>query len=124
MAVVTGSGYEITYISVCIHDSNEIPTTIPMLSRSSIMMALVRILSYVMVSGISKIAAYNRKCLRNNVYLSFYTSAVMIHDLKNISPLEFHCCHVYMLRYTLFHIYFRFQASIFNFSLTPTNGSF
>jgi len=47
----------------CIHDSNEIPTAIPILSRSCIMTALVQILSYVRVSSISKIVAYNRKCL-------------------------------------------------------------
>jgi len=29
---------------------------------------------------------------------------------------------VYKLRYTLFHIYFRFQAAIFNFSLTVTSS--
>jgi len=82
--LVTSSGFEITCISACIHDSNGIPTAILMFSRSGIMTALVRILSFVRVSGISKVAAYNRKCLRNNVYLSFYTSAVMMHDLKNI----------------------------------------
>jgi len=48
------------------------------------MTALVRILYYVRVSGISKMAAYKRKCFRNNVYLSLYTSVVMMHDLKTI----------------------------------------
>jgi len=47
------------------------------------MTAIVRILTYVMVSGITKMVAY-RKCLRTNVYLSLYTSAVMMDDLKNI----------------------------------------
>jgi len=32
---VTGSGYEITYISACMRNSNEIPTAIPMFSMSS-----------------------------------------------------------------------------------------
>jgi len=32
---VTGSGYEITYISDCMRDNNEIPTAIPMFSISS-----------------------------------------------------------------------------------------
>jgi len=31
----TGSGYEITYISACIHDNNEISKAIPMFSMSS-----------------------------------------------------------------------------------------
>jgi len=48
------------------------------------MTALVRILSSVTISGISKMAAYNRKCVRNNVNLSLYTSSIMMHDLKNI----------------------------------------
>jgi len=55
-----------------------------MISWSGIMTALVRILSYVRVSDISKMAAYNRKCLRNNVYHCLYTSSVMTHDLKNM----------------------------------------
>jgi len=38
-----------------------------------IMTALMRILSYVRVSGLSKMAAYNRKCLRNNVYLDKFS---------------------------------------------------
>jgi len=46
-------------VSACIHDTNEIPTATPTLSRSCIMTALVRILSYVRVSSISKMAAYN-----------------------------------------------------------------
>jgi len=46
------------------------------------MTALVRILSYVRVRGISKMTAYNREYLRNNVHLSLYTSAVTMHDLK------------------------------------------
>jgi len=33
---VTGSGYEITYVSACIHDSNKILTAILLLSRSAI----------------------------------------------------------------------------------------
>jgi len=36
----TGSGYRITYISACMHDSNEIPTAIPMFKRSSNMTGL------------------------------------------------------------------------------------
>jgi len=48
------------------------------------MTALMRILSYIRLSGISKRAAYNRKCLRNIAYPSLHTRAVMMHDLKNI----------------------------------------
>jgi len=77
----TGWAHEIAYISACMHDSNDISTAIPMLSRSGIMTALVRILSYVMVSGISKTAANNRKCLRNNIYLSWYTWATTFQRL-------------------------------------------
>jgi len=71
------------------------------------MTALVRILSYARVDGRSKMVAYNRKCLRNNVYLSLYTNAVIMHDLKNlgiaVGIMEFCCYHVYKLRYnTLF----------------------
>jgi len=74
---VTGSEYGITFISACIHDSNEIPRAILMFSKSGITTAttaLVRILSYVSVNGISKMADNNRICLRNNVYLVLYTS--------------------------------------------------
>jgi len=45
------------------------------------MTAPVRMLSYVRAMAM---AAYNRKSLRNDVYLCFYTSSVMMHDLKNI----------------------------------------
>jgi len=46
------------------------------------MTALVRILSYVSVRGISKMADYNRMCLRNIVYLNLHTC---IHD-SNKTP--------------------------------------
>jgi len=52
----TGSGYGITYIWVCIHDSNEITTAIPMFLASSIITELIRILFRVRVYG--KFVAY------------------------------------------------------------------
>jgi len=49
-----------------------------MFSRLGIMTALVQ--SYVKVSGLSNMVAYNRKYLRNNVYLCLVT----MHDRINI----------------------------------------
>ena len=40
----TGSRYDITHISACIHDRNEIPTAIPMFSGSGYTIKLLRIL--------------------------------------------------------------------------------
>jgi len=59
----TRSRSEITYISAGTNDNNKIPTALPMVLRLSNMTALVRILSYVRVSGISKMAVCNRKCI-------------------------------------------------------------
>jgi len=78
-----------------------------MLSRTGIMTALVRMVSYVMVIGISKMVAYSRKCITNNVYLSLYTSTVMMHDFKNIDLafgiLLLSCiqAEIYVISYTL-----------------------
>jgi len=46
---VTGSAYEIAYISACMRDSNEIPTDIPLFLASSIITGLIRILFHVRV---------------------------------------------------------------------------
>jgi len=86
------------------------------------MTALVLILSYVMESGISKMPAYNRKCLRNNVYLSLHRSAVMMHNLKNIGItvgiLLLSCVqaeqHVISYAFTV-------TGRLFDFSLISTN---
>jgi len=43
------SGYEIAYVSACIHDSNEISTAIPMFSRSCTMTPLVYKLIYLLI---------------------------------------------------------------------------
>jgi len=44
-------------------------------------------------------------------------------DIENIGiAVGIVCYHVYKLRYTLFHIYFRFQAAVFDFSLTLTSS--
>jgi len=40
--LVAGNGYEIIHISDCVHESNEIPTAIPMFSGSSNMTGLVK----------------------------------------------------------------------------------
>jgi len=66
---VTGRAHKTTCISACTHDGIQNPTATPMLSRSRIMTALVRILSYVRVSGISKKTAYNRKCLPESSWI-------------------------------------------------------
>jgi len=58
---LTGSRYEITYISASIHDSNEIPTAIPMFLRSGDTNKLLRRLSDVRIREKSKMALINRK---------------------------------------------------------------
>jgi len=73
-------------------DSNTIATAIPMFLRSSNMTALVRILSYVWVSGISKMVAYNRKWIYNTYLPQILTwnktiriGPVMILDAEKIN---------------------------------------
>jgi len=70
-------------------------------------------------------AAYNRKYLRNDVYLSLYTSAVMMQDLKNIGIAVGIVMPSWVQAelYTLFYMHFWLQAAIFDFTLTPTHGS-
>jgi len=87
----TGSAYEIM-CSAAMQDDNTIPTAILMFLRSSNMTALiVRILSYVRVSGISKMAACNRNWInstyfpQNLTWKSIRISPVMMLDAKNIS---------------------------------------
>jgi len=58
---LTGSRYEITQISASIHDRNEIPTAIPMFSRSGDTTKLLRRLSDVRIWEKSMMAAINRK---------------------------------------------------------------
>jgi len=58
---ITGSRYEITYISASTHDINEILTAIPMFSRSGDTKKLLRRLSDVRIRDKSKMAAINRK---------------------------------------------------------------
>jgi len=55
--------------------------------------------------------------------LASEASVLPLDHLLSVYPLEFHCYHVYKLRYTLFQNYFRLQSADFDFSLTPTNGS-
>jgi len=78
----TGSRYELTYISACMRDGNEIPTATPMCFRSCNMTALVQILSYVRVSGISKMAAYNRKPAGLFEDLTLFISSFLLHYLE------------------------------------------
>jgi len=72
-------------------DINKIQTAIPMFLRSSNMTALVRILPYVRVSGISEISACNRKWIYTTnlpqtlTWKSIQISPVMMLDAKNIS---------------------------------------
>ena len=55
---------------------------------------------------------------------SIHTTYVELLDPENVGmALEFCCCHVYKLRYTLFHVYFRLQAAIFDLPLTLTSDS-
>jgi len=54
---LTGSRYEITYISACIHNSNEIPTAIPMFSTLGNTIILLRRMLDVRQREKSKIAA-------------------------------------------------------------------
>jgi len=57
-----------------------------------------------------------RQCL-------YQSSRVAWHRKNSCSPWNVNCYYiVYKLRYTLFHIYFLFQAAIFDFSLTLTSS--
>jgi len=49
---VAGSGYGMTFISACIHDSNEIPTGIRVFLASNTITGLIRILFHIRVWGI------------------------------------------------------------------------
>jgi len=87
----TGSAYEIT-CSAAMRNSNKITTAMPKFFRSSNMTALARILSYVRVSGISKMAGCNRKWIYTTNLPQIVTwwnsiriSPVMMLDAKNIS---------------------------------------
>jgi hypothetical protein len=55
---------------------------------------------------------------------SISTSLSVLLDPENMGiALEFRCYHVYELRYTLFPIYFRLMAAIFDFQHTQTSDS-
>jgi len=86
-----GSAYEIT-CSAAMRDSYKIPTAIPMFLRSSNMTALVRILSYIWVSGILKMASCSRKWIytvhnlpQTMTWKGIQISSVMMLDAQNIS---------------------------------------
>jgi len=87
--------------------------------RSSKITALVQILSYVKVSGISKMAACNQKWIytpnlpQTLMSKSIQISPVMILDPKNIGvAVGISLYLAYKLSYMLFHIHFRLQAVI------------
>jgi len=86
----TGSAYEIT-CSLAMRGSIKIPTVIARFLRSSNMTALVRILSYVRVISILKMAACNQKWIYTTNWLQILTwksiriSPVILFDAKNIS---------------------------------------
>jgi hypothetical protein len=61
-----------SYISFCVQDSNDIPTATPTFLGSSSMMRLIWILSDIGVTGISEMAAINRKYICKILYLSMY----------------------------------------------------
>jgi len=63
---------EITYISARIHESNKIKTATPNFPGSGNTDRLLGILCYVWVYRKSKMAANNRKWIRNYVYISAY----------------------------------------------------
>jgi len=69
-------------------DSKKIPTAIPVFFRSSNMTALVRILSYVRVSGISKMTACNQNWIYTTnlpqtlAWKSIRISPVMMFDVN------------------------------------------
>jgi len=53
------------------------------------------------------------------------TSSTELLDLENVGvAVEIRCYHEYGLRYTLFHIYFRLMATIFDYRHTQTVYSF
>jgi len=140
----TESAYEIT-CSAAMLDSNQIPTAIPMFLRSIDWCfkgtstqkgqfvptagegnrqhdCTCANTVHVRVSGISKMAAYNRKWIyaTNLAHTlrcwSIQISTVMMLD-KNISslhPMEFRCYHIHKMRFMLFHIHFRLQVAIFD----------
>ena len=66
-------------IYACIHDSNEIPTALPMFLGSGNIERLVRKLSDVWVCWKSKMVAMNRKCIRDKSNISTCT-----HDSNGI----------------------------------------
>jgi len=88
MAAWNESSYQIR-CSAAKRNSNNIPSAIPMFLRSSNMTALVRILSYVMMSGISKMAACNRNWIYTTslpqtlTWKSIRISPVMMLDSNN-----------------------------------------
>jgi len=67
---ITGSIYEITRISAYIHDRNEIPTAIPMFTRSGNTSEVLRRMPDIRTGDKSKMDAYNWKLIWNNAYLS------------------------------------------------------
>jgi len=91
--------------SSAMRDSNTIPTALLMFLRSSNITALARILSYVRVSGISKMVAGNRKWKyttnfpQNLTWKSIRISPAMMLDVKNwYSRWNFVAINVYKLR--------------------------
>jgi len=88
------------YISACIHDSNKIPTSRLMLSRSGIMTELVRILSNVRVSGMSKMAAYIRKCIE----ITFISACMQVQSWYTTSENRYNRWNFIFIMYTSWDI--------------------
>jgi len=96
MAAWSGCRYEITYISACTHDSNKIPTAIPMFSMSSIF-------------------DFSLTPTHGTVQIS----SDVLSDIENIdiaTEISLISC-LYKLSYTLFHIHFRLQVAMFDILL-------
>ena len=76
--------FHITYISAYIHDSDEIPTAIPMFSGSGNTLKLVGIRSNVWECRKQKMVAINREQIGNNVFLDSKTRQQRIKKFQRL----------------------------------------
>jgi len=110
---LTGSGYEITYISACVRVSNEIPTTIFSVKQHN---------------WTDQNTAVSRGWVSNKRWQSVTGSgygisyiSVCIHDSNDISRILFRIFfHVRVCGKFVEYIHFRLQAAIFDIPLTLT----
>ena len=120
----TGSRYVITFTLACIHDSNEIPTAIPMFSGSGYTSELVTTRCPTSVWEICRQwrPETGSRCETTYIRAGILVLWTEIHGVQNHFRSEvykeFRCYNVYKLSYTLCHIYFGSQATIFDFAYT------